>query len=251
MNGSLTGRAALVTGSTGGIGVGIARELARAGAFVVISGRDKQRGLDLVGALREEGADGAFVRADLSHGEPAIRAFTDEAIEVADGHIDVLVNNAAMLLDPAPTAAVTEERITMALAVNVVAPFLLTGMLAPHMATRGWGAVVNVGSINGLVGMARSALYSTTKAALHSLTKSWAGEFAAQGVRVNTVAPGPTATDRNLEREEMLAPLLAQIPSGRMTTAAEVGAAVTFLASDAAANIHGATLAIDGGFTIV
>ena len=251
MNGSLTGRTALVTGSTLGIGVGIALELARAGAFVVISGRDKQRGLDMVASVREQGADAAFVRADLGDGQAAIRALADEAIEVAGGHIDVLVNNAAMLLDPAPTAAVTEERITAALAVNVVAPFLLTGILAPRMATRGWGAIVNVGSINGLVGMARSALYSTTKAALHSLTMSWAAEFAAQGVRVNTVAPGPTVTDRNLEREELLAPLLAQIPSGQMTTPAEVGAAVIFLASDAAANIHGATLTVDGGFTIV
>jgi NAD(P)-dependent dehydrogenase (short-subunit alcohol dehydrogenase family) len=251
MNGSLTGRAALVTGSTRGIGVGIAQQLAHAGAFVVISGRDKQRGLDAVAALSEEGGDGAFVRVDLGHGESAIRAFADEAIEVAGGHIDVLVNNAAMLLDPAPTAAVPEERITAALAINVVAPFLLTGILAPRMAGRGWGAVVNIGSINGLVGMARSALYSTTKASLHSLTLSWAAEFAAQGVRVNTVAPGPTVTDRNLEREELLAPLLAQIPSGQMTTPAEIGAAVTFLASDAAANIHGATVTVDGGFTVV
>jgi NAD(P)-dependent dehydrogenase (short-subunit alcohol dehydrogenase family) len=119
------------------------------------------------------------------------------------------------------------------------------------MAGRGWEAVVHIGSIDGLVGMARSALYSTTKASLHSLTLSWAAEFAAQGVRVNTVAPGPTVTDRNLEREELLAPLLDQIPSRQMTTPAEIGAAVTYLASDAAANIHGATVTVDGGFTVV
>jgi NAD(P)-dependent dehydrogenase (short-subunit alcohol dehydrogenase family) len=251
MNGRLDGRTALVTGSTGGIGVGIASALARAGAFVVISGRDQRRGGDAVTRLVEQGGHAVFVPADLTHGEPAVRALVEQATDAASGRLDVLVNNAAMLLDPAPTAEVTAELITSALATNVAAPFLLTGILAPRMAERGWGAVVNIGSINGIVGMPYSALYSMTKAALHSLTKSWAAEFAATGVRVNTVAPGPTATDHNLRREQQLAPILARIPSGRMSTIDDIGAAVAFLASDAAANIHGATLTVDGGFTIV
>ena len=251
MNSRLDARTALVTGSTGGIGVGIARALARAGAFVVVSGRDERRGAEVVATISSEGGHAAFAGADFTQGEPAVRALADTATIAAGGHLDILVNNAAMLLDPAPTADVTGDLITSALAVNVAAPFLLTGVLAPRMAERGWGAIVNIGSINGTVGMANSALYSTTKAALHSLTRSWAAEYAASGVRVNTVAPGPTATRFNLERDDLLAPIIALIPSGRMTTVDEVGAAVAFLASDAAANIHGATLRVDGGFTVV
>jgi len=251
MNVQLGGRTALVTGSTGGIGVGIARALVRAGATVVVSGRHEQRGADVVAELTAEGGQATFVRADLADGEAAVRALADQARDAVGGRLDVLVNNAAMLIDPGATPDVPAELITSALHVNVTAPFLLTGILAPQMAERGWGAVVNIGSINGLVGMSHSALYSATKAALHSLTKSWAAEFAATGVRVNTVAPGPTATSHNLGREQLLAPIIARIPSGQMSTIDDVGAAVAFLASDAATNIHGATLTIDGGFAIV
>lgn len=154
-----------------------------------------------------------------------------------------------MLIAPGPTAEVGEDMIDGALAVNVKAAFLLTGLIAPGMANRGNGAIINVGSINGLVGMAGSALYSTTKAALHSLTKSWAGEYGPSGVRVNTVAPGPTATERNLAYAEHLAPFIARMPSRRMSTTEEVAKAVVFLASDEASNIHGAILSVDGGFS--
>ena len=134
-----------------------------------------------------------------------------------------------------------------ALAVNVKAAFLLTGLIAPAMAERGYGAIINIGSINGLFGMAGSALYSTTKAAIHSLTKSWAAEYGPAGVRVNTVAPGPTLTERNESIHDILAPMIAAMPSRRASTPAEVAAAVVFLAGDDAANIHGATLSVDGG----
>jgi NAD(P)-dependent dehydrogenase (short-subunit alcohol dehydrogenase family) len=251
MNTRLDGRTALVTGSTDGIGVGIARALAAAGAFVVVSGRDVQRGTDVVAKLVADGGQAMFVRADLAGGDPAVRELAAAAMATAGGQVDVLVNNAAQLIAPAATADVPPSLIASALEVNVAAPFLLTGVLAPAMAERGWGAIVNIGSINGVVGMAHSALYSATKAALHSLTLSWTAEFAASGVRVNTVAPGPTATRFNLEREQLLAPIVARIPSGQLSAVDDVGAAVVFLASDAARNIHGATLSIDGGYTAV
>lgn len=251
MNTRLDGRTALVTGSTGGIGVGIARALAGAGAFVVVSGRDEQRGADVVAKLVADGGQAAFVRADLAGGDAAVHQLAAAAAAAAGGQVDVLVNNAAQLIDPAATADVPASLIASALEVNVAAPFLLTGVLAPAMAERGWGAIVNIGSINGVVGMARSALYSATKAALHSLTLSWAAEFAATGVRVNTVAPGPTATSHNVGREQLLAPITARIPSGQMSAVDDIGAAVVFLAGDAARNIHGATLTIDGGYTAV
>ena len=119
------------------------------------------------------------------------------------------------------------------------------------MVDRGYGSIVNIGSINGLIGMGGSALYSATKATIHSLTKSWADEYGPAGVRVNTVAPGPSLTERTEEFAEHVAPLLARIPSRRASTLSEVAAAVVFLASDDASGINGATLSVDGGWSAI
>jgi NAD(P)-dependent dehydrogenase (short-subunit alcohol dehydrogenase family) len=247
----LTGRTALVTGSTTGIGAAIAAALAAEGAFVVVSGRDERRGAEVVARIEKDGGAAAFVKADLSAGADVIGRFATDAVAAAGGRIDVLVNNAALLLAPAPTAEVTQETIDEALAVSVRSVFLLTGLLVPPMAERGHGAVVNLGSISGMRGMAHSALYSMTKAAVHSLTASWAAEYGPHGVRVNTVAPGPTLTEKVAAMEEHLAPIIAGMPSRRAGTPAEVAAAVVFLASDGASLVQGATLTVDGGFTAV
>jgi NAD(P)-dependent dehydrogenase (short-subunit alcohol dehydrogenase family) len=247
----LAGRKALVTGSTSGIGAAIAVALAAEGAFVVVSGRDEGRGGEVVARIEKDGGTAAFVKADLSAGSDAIGRFATEATNAAGGRIDVLVNNAALLLTPTPTAEVAQETVDEALAVSVRSVFLLTGLLAPLMAERGHGAVVNLGSISGLRGSAYSALYNTTKAAVHSLTTSWAAEYGPHGVRVNTVAPGPTLTEKVATMEERLTPILARMPSGRAGTPAEVASAVVFLASDEASQIHGATLTVDGGYTAV
>jgi NAD(P)-dependent dehydrogenase (short-subunit alcohol dehydrogenase family) len=239
----LHGRRALVTGSTAGLGAAIAQALADAGAFVVVSGRSAERGAAVVDTIRAGGGDAVLVAADLSEGESAIRALAEQA-----GDVDILVNNAALLLMPTPTADISGQLLREAFETNVFAPFLLTGALAPAMAARGYGAVVNIGSITGLRGSAGSAIYSANKAALHSLTTSWADEYGPSGVRVNAVAPGPIATERALEFEEHVAPVLARIPSRRMSTPEEVAAAVVFLASGDAANIHGAILSVDGGW---
>lgn len=250
MSDSMPGRTALVTGSTDGIGVAIAATLAAHGAHVVVSGRNVPHGDEVVAAILDKGGKATFVRADLRSGA-AVRKLADAAHDLAGGPLDVLVNNAAMLIAPGPTEDVDEAVIDAALAVNVKAAFLLTGLVAPRMAARGKGAIVNIGSINGLVGMAHSALYSATKATIHSLTKSWAAEYGARGVRVNTVAPGPTSTRRNQEIAEHLAPIIARAPSARLSTPAEVAEAVVFLAGDAASNIHAATLSVDGGWAAV
>jgi NAD(P)-dependent dehydrogenase (short-subunit alcohol dehydrogenase family) len=251
-NTRLAGRTALVTGSTGGLGAAFATALAEHGAFVVVSGRNKARGRAVLERIASTGAaEAAFVAADLGEGASEVRRLADEATTAAGGRIDVLVNNAAMLLMPTPTAEVPEHLVADAFAVNVTAPFLLTGIIAPPMAKRGYGSIVNIGSINGLIGMGGSALYSATKATIHSLTKSWADEYGPRGVRVNTVAPGPSLTERNAEIAAHLAPLLARIPSRRASTLSEVAAAVVFLASDDASGINGATLSVDGGWSAV
>jgi NAD(P)-dependent dehydrogenase (short-subunit alcohol dehydrogenase family) len=241
----MNGRTALVTGSTEGIGVAIARTLAGAGAQVIVSGRNAERGEQVVQSILDEGGKARLAVADLSTGDGV------RALAAAAGPVDILVNNAAMLLAPQPTADVPEDVIDQALATNIKAAFLLTGLLAPVMADRGTGAIVNVGSINGLVGMAHSALYSATKAAIHSLTKSWAAEYGPSGVRVNTVAPGPTITPIMAVYADRIQSIVARAPSQRPSTPEQIAAAVAFLVSDNAANIHGATLSVDGGLTAI
>ncbi len=244
----LHGRTALVTGSTGGLGVAIAKALAAQGALVVVSGRNTERGDAVVAEIRAAGGQAAFVVADLGAGADEVQRLARQAVEAAGGQIDILVNNAGVWGMPEPTGEVSEQALLASYQTNVIAPFLLTGALAPAMAARGYGAVVNVGSITGLIGGDRSALYSSTKAAVHSLTKSWAVEYGPRGVRVNAVAPGPIATERAADVAEEIAPVLARIPSRRMSTPDEVAAAVVFLAGKDAGNIHGVTLSVDGGW---
>jgi NAD(P)-dependent dehydrogenase (short-subunit alcohol dehydrogenase family) len=243
----LAGRTALITGSTDGIGVAIATKLAQVGAAVVVTGRHAQRGTAVVDAIRAGGGDARFIAADIGAGAGAVQALADAATEALDGRVDVLVNNAGRLVTPSPTADVGQDLIDEAFAVSVRAAFLLTGAIAPGMVARGGGAIVNLGSLNGLRGSAGSALYSATKATIHSLTKSWAAEYGPAGVRVNAVAPGPTLTDKVQAMEERLAPMIAGFPSRRANTPEEVAEAVLFLASDRAANIHGSILSVDGG----
>jgi NAD(P)-dependent dehydrogenase (short-subunit alcohol dehydrogenase family) len=241
----MNGRTALVTGSTEGIGVAIARTLAAGGAQVVVSGRNAERGEQVVQSILDGGGEARFAAADLSTAEGV------RALAAAAGPVDILVNNAAMLIAPQPTADVPEDVIDQALATNIKAVFLLTGLVAPLMVDRGAGAIVNVGSINGLVGMAHSALYSATKAAIHSLTKSWAAEYGPSGIRVNTVAPGPTITPIMAVYADRIERIIVRAPSQRPSTPEQIAAAVAFLVSDNAANIHGATLSIDGGLTAI
>lgn len=238
-----TDRTALITGSTAGLGVAIARAFAAAGAHVIVTGRDAERGGAVVADIGARGGRARFVAADLAAGESAVRDLVTAA-----GDVDILVNNAGIWSTPEPTEQISEATLLASYRANVIAPFLLTGALAPGMSRRGHGAIVNIGSITGFIGGDKSALYNSTKAAVHSLTKSWAAEYGPAGVRVNAVAPGPIATERAAESADHVAPVLARIPSRRMSIPDEVAAAVLFLASDEAANIHGAVLSVDGGW---
>jgi NAD(P)-dependent dehydrogenase (short-subunit alcohol dehydrogenase family) len=247
---SLAGRRALVTGSTDGIGAGLARRLAGAGAAVMVTGRDGERGEAVVAGIREAGGSASFAAADLL--DPAAAGpLVEAAVAELGGPIDLLVNNAALLIAPSPTAEVPAGLIDRAFAISVRSAFLLTGLVAPAMVEASGGAIVNLGSINGFGGTAGSALYSATKATMHSLTKSWAAEYGPSGVRVNAVAPGPTLTAKVIAMEEYLAPLIASFPSRRPNTIDEVADAVIFLAGERASNIHGAILPVDGGGSAV
>ena len=234
----------LVTGGTSGIGEATARAYAAAGADVVITGRDEERGRQVVQSLVADGGRARFVRADLERFED-VQRLADEV-----EHVDVLVNNAGVSPFGA-TQDVDAAVFDSAFALNVKAPFFLTGAFAPRMASNGGGAIVNITTMVASFGMPGMALYGSTKAALTLLTKAWAAEYGPQGVRVNALAPGPTRTPGTEPMGQALDELASTVPLGRPAVAEEIAAAALFLGSEEASYIDGAVLAVDGGRTAV
>jgi len=242
----LTGRHAVVTGSTSGIGAATAELLAARGARVVVHGRDADRGEVVVRRIRDAGGDAWFVAADLTADPTALRTSAAAFRDALDGRVDVLVHNAA-LCPAVDTLTLTDADLEAALAVNVRAPHVLTAALAPGMVERGRGSIVVVGSWMASVGHAMVGLYAATKAAEAQLARSWAAEFGPSGVRVNTVAPGATRTPINDDSDAVVRQMTAGTPAGRPGRPEEVAAAVAWLVSDDSAYVHGATLPVDGG----
>ena len=234
---------ALVTGATSGIGRAIALQLARDGAEVIIHGRDAERGAATVEEIIAAGGRARFLAADL--GKPAeVRRLAKDA-----GDVDVLVNNAGLALF-GPTAELDVERFDALFAGNVRAPFMLVAALAPGMAARGKGSIVNIASMAGVIGLAGGAAYGATKAALASMTRAWAAEFSARGVRVNAVAAGPVHTTDGPVRD-LIAQLGSTTAVKRPASPKEIAEVVAFLASPRASYITGAVVAADGGRTAI
>lgn len=173
MSTDLTGTVALITGATSGIGKATAFALAGRGAHVLVGGRNAARGEAVVTSLRATGAKADFIDVDLGSAESA-RELARRAIELGGGHVDILVNNAA-IFPMGPTASMAEDEIDAAFAINVKVPFVLVSELAPTMASRGKGAIVNVGTMAAEFGMPGTSLYGASQAALVLLTKAWTG----------------------------------------------------------------------------
>lgn len=242
----LNGLVALVTGATSGIGRATAVELARRGAHVIASGRDHARGAQVIEDIRAAGGKADFAAADLTD-ERAGRELAATATELGAGRVDILINNAG-IFPFGPTHQTTPEDFDRVYAINVKAPYFLVAALAPAMAERGDGAIVNVSTFGAQRGTPISSLYGSTKAAIESLTRSWAAEFGGRGVRVNVVAPGPTITEGTTTGgDDMIKMLAAQTPAQRPATADEVASAIAFLAGPQSSIVHGAVLAVDGG----
>ena len=244
----LPGTTAIVTGSTSGIGAAIASTLARAGAHVVLSGRDAARGRAVADEIAAAGGRADVVAVDLAGGYADLRAFTTEATAALGGRVDLLVLNAGVYPVTA-TDQLPDAELDAMLAINIRAPHVLVGELAPAMAQRGAGAIVVIGSWMASVGSHYGAMYTATKAADEQLARSWAAEYGRRGVRVNALAPGVTLTPGNESAREALDALTAGTPDGEVIMPQDIADGVLFLASDAARRIHGTTLYVDGGIT--
>jgi NAD(P)-dependent dehydrogenase (short-subunit alcohol dehydrogenase family) len=245
MSTELSSSTALITGGTSGIGRAAAAALAQLGAHVIISGRDATRGEGAVAAIRAAGGRADFVANDL-HDEASARALATAATELGGGQVDILVNSAG-IFPFGPTEATTETDFDAVFALNVKAPYFLVAELAPQMAKRGHGAIVNVTTMVAEFGAAGMGLYGASKAALVLLTKSWAAEFGPAGVRVNAVSPGPTRTEGTEGMGEALDQLAANGPAGRPGRPEEIASAIAYLASEKSSFVHGAILPVDGG----
>lgn len=244
----LVGRTAVVTGSTSGIGEAVARVLAASGAEVVVTGRDGARAAAVVATIRASGGTAHAVTADLGASAGAVRDFAARARTALGGQVDVVVNNAG-IYPAAPTAGTSDADLEAVWATNIRAPHVLVAALAPAMAERGSGSIVTIGSWMARTGVPFGAIYTASKAATEQFTRTWAAEYGASGVRVNTVAPGATATPGNAEAEQALAAMTATTPAGRPVRPVDIATAVRWLVSDEAAFVHGALLDVDGGLS--
>ena len=198
---------------------------------------------------KQRGGRGHVALGDLRSAADA-RTLADQACDLAGGVVHILVNNAGVY-PFGPTAATGEDQFDRAFDVNVTVPFFLVAALAPRMAARGSGSIVNVTSMVADFGVRFMALYGSTKAALTLLTKAWAAEYGPQGVRVNAVSPGPTRTEGTDAMGGNRDAMVAGTPAGRPATADEIAVGITFLAVGPSAFLHGAVIPIDGVRTSV
>jgi NAD(P)-dependent dehydrogenase (short-subunit alcohol dehydrogenase family) len=236
---NLEGQRALVTGATSGIGRAVALQLARDGAEVLVHGRDAGRGADTVQEITAAGGKASFVAADLADADD-VRWLASEV-----GDVDILINNAGIALF-GPTAEFDVAAFDKMFASNVRAPFLLVGALAPGMAARGHGSIVSLSSMAGGVGLVGGAAYGATKASLEAMTRAWAVEYSASGVRVNAIAPGPVYTP-SPSGPDFIKALGETTPMNRASQPEEIAEVIAFLASERASYITGTTVVADGG----
>jgi NAD(P)-dependent dehydrogenase (short-subunit alcohol dehydrogenase family) len=249
MTSRLRGKTALITGSTSNIGRSIAQLFAAEGAHVIVSGRDEARGEAVAAGIREKGGRAEFIRADLDGSSKASKVLAEAAIAALGGRLDILVNNAG-IYPPTTTLTADDGTFDRVFGVNVKAPFFLTQAVVPVMAQHGGGTIINLGSWIARLGVPVGALYSSTKGAMETLTRSWSAEFAPLGVRVNAVSPGVIRTpDLPPDETHPGEALMVGTPAGRSGHPDTIAAAALYLASDEAAFVHGTVIDVDGGRT--
>lgn len=247
----LTGKVALITGASKGIGEQIARYFAQFGAKVVISSR-RQADLDELAAdIRQTGGEVTAIEARMGD-EAQTQHLFDKTIEIYGG-VDILVNNAAANPYYGPTVDCPDNAYDKIMEINVKAPFQLCKMVHPIMKMRSGGSIINISSIAGETPDPGLGIYSVSKASINMLTKVLAKEWGADGIRVNAVAPGLIKTKFSQalwKDEKTLAHFTKRLPIARMGTVEEVASLVLYLASDASGYCTGGIYTVDGGTTI-
>ena len=254
---SLSGKTAIVTGSNSGIGLGSARELARAGADVVLNSftdRDEDHKL-AEGMAKEFGVKVRYIKADMSKGDEC-RALVEQA-----GGCDILVNNAGIQF-VSPIEEFPVEKWNAIIAINLTSSFHTIAAALPGMREKGWGRIVNIASAHGLTASPFKSAYVAAKHGVVGLTKTVALEAAGKGVTCNAICPGYVLTPlveaqipeqmkvHNMDRETVIREvMLDRQPSRQFATVEEIGGTAVFLCSDAAAQITGTTISVDGGWT--
>lgn len=243
----MIGKVALITGGTSGIGKATAQAFVRAGAKVVICGRNQERGQEVDGELKAMNGDALFVKTDVSKAVE-VESLLDTTIATY-GRLDYAANIAGIGAY-ATTVDCTEKLWDLIMRVNVKSMWLCLKYEIPHILKQG-GAIVNMSSITGLVGIVGQPVYSASKHAIIGLTKTAALEYAKSGIRINAICPGSILTpmqDPVINGDpEIEARIGARHPIGRMGTAEEVAAAIHWLCSDAASFVTGCAMIVDGG----
>lgn len=247
---SLTGRVALVTGGSSGIGYGIAEALGRAGADVVIVARREAELAKAVQNLETHDVRAAAISADLGDRTAVARVCADASGFFGD--VDILVNDAANNIRK-PMADLTADDYDQTIAVNLTAPYLLGQHFGPRMAARGRGRVINIGSQQSISAFGDSGVYGAAKAAICGLTRSQAEAWSRHGVTSNTIIPGFVLTPLTEPAQAIpgrVEELATRSMTGRNGTPADFAAAAVFLAGDGAAYVTGQTICVDGGFSV-
>ena len=245
----LTGKVALVTGASKGIGEAMARGMAEFGAMVVVSSRKQEELNAVVAAFKQDGLDAIAIAANVSNPED-LDALIEQTVERCGG-IDVLINNAAANPVFGPIQNTDQRAFDKILDVNLRGPFELCKRVYPIMKARGGGSIINISSIGGITPEAGIGIYSASKAAVLNLTQAMAQDWGADNIRINAICPGLIRTkfsEALWGNEDILNRFLKHTPLGRPGEADEVAGLATFLASDAASYCTGGVYMVDGGY---
>ena len=243
-----SGKVALVTGGSQGIGSGVAAAFIDAGAAVVITARHNDRLQQTAAELRNGGGRVLAVPADVTE-EDAVRGVVEQCVEEF-GRLDFAINNATDGPMPAPLAEIPSDGFSLGIRTNIIGTFYGMKHEIPAMLASGGGVIINMASVAGVSATSNLAAYVSGKAGIIGLSKSCALDYADQGIRINVIAPGPILTDHLRAAGDRAQQLAAQsVPLGRIGTTADVAACVLWLCSEDASFITGVTIPVDGGQT--
>lgn len=247
---NLVGKVALITGGSSGIGRATAVAFAREGAIVVVASRRNIEGEETVRLIKEAGGEGCFIRTDVSQ-EADVKAMVEQTIATYD-RLDFAFNNAGVEQDATPLMEQSSDDYDRIMAINVKGVWLCMKYEIAPMLKQGSGAIVNMSSLAGVVGVPQVPIYTASKHAVLGLTKAVALEYAKSGIRVNAVCPGAIDTEMFErfagDRQDIREHIMAMHPMGRIAQPEEIARAVVWLCSDGASFITGHPLMLDGGF---